>query len=125
MVLFYGSIAHFTTNLTWKFVNLRLQLAVALMYYTLKMRILRDLVVTIKTPALTDESLNQDSIFRANNSYFKSFSSLKYSLVSLITVLDNKNTAIKLGIIISPLNVSATSQISPKSIVAPIIATNE
>lgn len=48
----------------------------------------------------------------------------KYSRVNLTTVPDSINTAIRFGIIIRPLNVSAISHRSPRSIVAPMIATN-
>ena len=41
------------------------------------------------------------------------------------TVPDNKNSAIKFGIAIRPLKVSAIFHTSPRSIVAPIIATRE
>ena len=40
-----------------------------------------------------------------------------------MTVPERRNSAIKFGIDISPLNVSAMPQIKPKSIVAPTIAT--
>ena len=49
----------------------------------------------------------------------------KYSLVSFITVPDKRNTAIKFGMDISPLNVSAILHNNPKSTVAPRIATSE
>ena len=49
----------------------------------------------------------------------------KYSFTSFTTTPDNRKTAIKFGIAISPLNVSAIFHISPRSIVAPTIATSE
>jgi len=45
MVLFYGSDITITTNYAWKFVNSRLQPAVASLYYTLKSVFLRDFVI--------------------------------------------------------------------------------
>ena len=70
-----------------------------------------------------DESLCR--FYYSAKFYFADFSLSKYSLASLITVPDNKRTAIKLGITIRPLNVSAMFQIRPRSIVAPMIATRE
>ena len=55
----------------------------------------------------------------------QAFFALKYSLVSFTTVPDKRNTAIKFGIDISPLNVSAILHNNPKSTVAPRIATSE
>ena len=49
----------------------------------------------------------------------------KYSFTCFTTTPDNRKTAIKFGIAISPLNVSAIFHISPRSIVAPTIATSE
>ena len=48
----------------------------------------------------------------------------KYSLVSFTTVPDNRKTAIRFGMDIKPLNVSAILHNSPRSTVAPRIATN-
>lgn len=50
--------------------------------------------------------------------------SSKYSFTSFTTTPDNKNTAIRFGITISPLNVSAMFHISPRFMVAPTIATS-
>jgi hypothetical protein len=47
---------------------------------------------------------------------------LKYSFTSLITTTDNKNTAIRLSIVISPLNVSAMLHICPRLTAIPTIA---
>ncbi len=49
----------------------------------------------------------------------------KYSFTSFTTVPDKRKTAIRFGIAISPLNVSAMLQRSPKLAVAPRIATRE
>lgn len=46
-------------------------------------------------------------------------------IVSFTTVPLNRNNAIRFGIAMSPLNVSAISHINPKSIVAPIMDTKE
>jgi len=62
MVSFYGSDVHFTTNCTWKFVNSRLQLAFTSYYCTLKMLILRDFDLKIKTLIHAGESLYHDVI---------------------------------------------------------------
>ena len=56
--------------------------------------------------------------------YFVFPSPSKYSFTSFTTTPDNKNTAIRFGITISPLNVSAMFHISPRFMVAPTIATN-
>ena len=50
---------------------------------------------------------------------------LKCSLVSFTTVPDSRNTAIKFGIAINPLQVSERPQIKPKSATAPTMATRE
>lgn len=49
----------------------------------------------------------------------------KCSFVSFTTIPDSSSSAIRFGMLISPLNVSAMSQSSPKSSVAPRIDTNE
>ncbi len=51
--------------------------------------------------------------------------SWKYSFTSFTTVPDNKNSVIKFGIAINPLNVSAILQSIPRSTVAPRMATRE
>ena len=56
--------------------------------------------------------------------YFVFPSPSKYSFTSFTTTPDNKNTAIRFGITISPLNVSAMFHISPRFMVAPTIATS-
>lgn len=56
--------------------------------------------------------------------YFVFPSPSKYSFTIFTTTPDNKNTAIRFGITISPLNVSAMFHISPRFMVAPTIATN-
>ena len=50
---------------------------------------------------------------------------LKYFLVRSTTVPDNRNKAIKLGILIKPLKVSAMLHNNPRSTVAPNIDTKE
>ena len=45
--------------------------------------------------------------------------------MSFTTIPDSSSSAIRFGMLISPLNVSAMSQSSPKSSVAPRIDTNE
>ena len=50
---------------------------------------------------------------------------LKCSRTSLTTVPDSRNSAIRFGIAIKPLKVSATLHSNPKSAVAPSIATSE
>ena len=49
----------------------------------------------------------------------------KCAFVSFTTIPDSSSSAIRFGMLISPLNVSAMSQSSPKSSVAPRIDTNE
>ena len=57
-------------------------------------------------------------------SYFLTLSTLaKYSFVSFATVPDRANRAIKLGIAIRPLKVSATSQTTSKDVMAPMTTT--
>ncbi len=53
------------------------------------------------------------------------FSFAKYSFVSFTTTPDSRNTAIRLGMTMSPLKVSAMLHISPRFIVAPTIAVRE
>ena len=48
----------------------------------------------------------------------------KCSFTSFTTVPESKNSAIKFGMAISPLNVSEIPQIKPRSAVAPTIAIN-
>ena len=50
---------------------------------------------------------------------------LKYSFVNFTTVPERRNTAIKFGIAIKPLQVSEIPQINPRSATAPMIATKE
>ena len=49
----------------------------------------------------------------------------KYSFTSFTTTPESKNTAIRFGMTIRPLKVSAMLHISPRFIVAPTIATSE
>ena len=53
------------------------------------------------------------------------FSFAKYSFVIFTTTPDSRNTAIRLGMTMSPLKVSAMLHISPKFMVAPTIAVRE
>ena len=57
--------------------------------------------------------------------YFVLPSPAKYSFVSFTTVPESRNKAIRLGIAIRPLNVSAMLHISPRLAVAPRMATRE
>lgn len=57
--------------------------------------------------------------------YLYYLSLAKYSFANLNTVPESRKTAIRLGIIISPLNVSAMFQIKSSFRVAPIIETAE
>ena len=65
----------------------------------------------------------KDDTRPVSGSFYVTTSS-KYSFTSFTTTPDNKNTAIRFGITISPLNVSAMFHISPRFMVAPTIATN-
>lgn len=69
-----------------------------------------------------DEKKNLQDMEILQNHYF---SDRKYSFTSLTTVPARRNRAIRLGIAISPLNVSAMLQSNPRSIVAPKMATSE
>lgn len=61
--------------------------------------------------------------FSLKKIYFPSVA--KYSFTIFTTVPDNRNTAIRFGIAINPLKVSAILHRSPSSTVAPRIATRE
>ena len=72
---------------------------------------------------LTESRLTFCQVFLFVYAFFPS--PAKYSFTCFTTTPDNRKTAIKFGIAISPLNVSAIFHISPRSIVAPTIATSE
>ena len=72
-----------------------------------------------KTPDLTLRFRR----FSLKKIYFPSVA--KYSFTIFTTVPDNRNTAIRFGIAINPLKVSAILHRSPSSTVAPRIATRE
>ena len=61
-------------------------------------------------------------IFRVPYASFPSLA--KYSFTSFTTTPDSRKTAIRFGMDIKPLNVSAILHNSPRSTVAPRIATN-
>ena len=67
-------------------------------------------------------------IFHSNLIFRVPYASLpspaKYSFTSFTTTPDSRKTAIRFGITIRPLNVSAIFHIRPSSIVAPTIATS-
>lgn len=69
--------------------------------------------------------IRKTDVFYLEEHPFNYYSFLKYSFTSFTTVPDKRNRAIKFGIDINPLNVSAILQRSPRSTVAPRMATRE
>ena len=71
------------------------------------------------------ETLISRLLEKSNLSSETPFSFAKYSFVIFTTTPDSRNTAIRLGMTMSPLKVSAMLHISPRFIVAPTIAVRE